>query len=255
MKSIARPRQLLSTIFALDASYNKRVLVGLEYENIFDPNSYKPVVRLSTSRFEGVDFDCHSWQEFKEVIPKISKFYSGESSSFIERIEGSGWTATLRRRWRLIDITVSDATMVKKRRSIVTFTKSDFDCMVNAVKCIDDKIQYLYAIKNCVSKTVYEYYCILKKDVELNNDGQITWYTKPLIEEINDRIKDTIVSDIASKIGINKLNVTNIPYNHNDIVIVLHEIVAFHVDQIVEILNYEAMHLDYLKSGEREILL
>lgn len=247
MKSIARPTQLLSKIFTLDEINNKRIFVGLEYKHLIDRSSYNPVVRISSPEFESVGFGCHPWEEFKEAFPKFSEFYSGErGESVVERIEGTGWTATLRRRWRLIDITAS-ATTTKKGCWLVTLTKSDFECLVNVVKCIDDKLKYLKAIQKCVSDTVYEYYSILIKDRELNHDAQITLYSRSLIEQINENIKDTIVSDIVNKIGIKDLDKKNVPYDSNDVVIVLHEILAFHIDDIVENLNYELMYLDYLE--------
>lgn len=238
-------RQLLSTLFALDERYSKRILVGLEYKHLIDRSSYKPVIRLTSSGFRGIAFTADCWEEFKRSFIQFSEFFFNPDMVVMERtlqrIQGTGWVAKLRKRSREIHI------RSEQDGSTVTLKKHDFRCLVDAAKCIDDRIQYLQAIQKCVSDTIYEYYSLLTKDCELNHDGQITMYSRPLIEAANERIKDSVVSDIVNKIEIN-----NAPFTANDLVIVLHEIVAFHIDEIIVSLNYEIMYLDYLATEEKE---
>lgn len=256
MATNARPRQILTSLFALDESYQKRVDVGLEYDHLVNRESYKPVARISSPNFNGIPFDYRSWMEFEEAFSKFDKFFSGGTiGKIIERVRGTGWVAVLRRRSRII--TLSDT----KVRSIVTLTKMDFKWLVNAAKFIEDKLKYLETVSKCVSDTVWEYYSTIKNDCKMNHDAQITYYTRSLIDEVNDRVKDTIVNQIVNKIGLKDVD-KNVGFNANDIEIVLHELIAYHMDEIITDLNYEIMYMDYLeienktiKKQKKEILM
>ena len=241
------PRQLLSAVFALDNAYTKRIYVGLEYDNIIDLSSYKPVVRLSSSRdLRGVDFPPYFWQEFEQALPKFSEFFSNNNiASAIERIEGTEWTAVLRRRRREITVRkINNNNKKKKAYSDFTITMSNFKCLLNILGCINDRLRYLKTIKKFVGDTALGYYEAIMNECQLCHDGQITQYERCLLDGVNEKIKDTIVHDIVKKIGVEKIE-KNVPFSATDVEILLLELKGFHMNEIMKNLNSE-LYLNYL---------
>ena len=54
---------LLTTLFTLNKSWIKNVIVGLEYEDIED-QIFKPMVRLIAKDYDGIAFDRKDWEAF-----------------------------------------------------------------------------------------------------------------------------------------------------------------------------------------------
>lgn len=259
--SSKRPRQLLSSLFSLNKRHSKRLLIGLEYNHITDASSYKPVVRITSADFDGIPLTFEQWNGLKAVFEEFSNYFSGEGqyNGFInanQKIYGDGWVAILRRSRgdskkliELVECLPPGASHTKKPRRYMKLKKETFECLVSASKCIDDKFQYLNVINRYVSGLIYEYYALIVKNCELNFNAQITCYTKKIIDDVNDRLKDTIVDALVKKLGLENVE-TIVPFSKNDVIIILHEVVAFHMNELLESLNIEIMYNDYVDSKD-----
>ncbi|KAL7288277.1 hypothetical protein TKK_0017616 [Trichogramma kaykai] len=93
-------------IFALNKSWTKTLLVGLEYENITD-KEYTPIVRILSHDFKGVSFKLREWEAFVDCFDKIDKYFKGAISMKDGPIDTStGWSVQLTRSYdkRAIEI-------------------------------------------------------------------------------------------------------------------------------------------------------
>lgn len=258
--STKRSRQLLSTLFALNKTYTKRLAIGLEYDHIVDVSSYKPVVRITSRDFDGIPLTFEQWEGLKAVLNDFSNFFSDETTTLVnKKIYGDGWIAIYRRgRMRgkstkfieLIEYQSSGSSHVRKSHHHVKLRKDVFECLESAAKCVDDRFGYLNAINKYVSDVICEYYYLIVSDCELNYNAQITCFTKNFVHEVNNRLNDSIVDIIVDKLGIKSLDRTVVPFSENDVIIILHEVVAFHLDELVESFNIEIMYNDHVNSND-----
>ena len=72
--------QVFCTLYPLNKSFTKKVIVGLEYDETadkLDDECYKPVVRLLSNDFEDVAFSCDDWEDFKPSFNDIDKYFCG----------------------------------------------------------------------------------------------------------------------------------------------------------------------------------
>uniref|UniRef100_A0ABD2W5E3 Uncharacterized protein n=1 Tax=Trichogramma kaykai TaxID=54128 RepID=A0ABD2W5E3_9HYME len=93
-------------IFALNKSWTKTLLVGLEYENITD-KEYTPIVRILSHDFKGVSFKPCEWEAFVDCFDKIDKYFKGAIWMKDRPIDTStGWSVQLSRSYdkRAIEI-------------------------------------------------------------------------------------------------------------------------------------------------------
>lgn len=257
--STKRSRQLLSTLFVLNKAHTKRLVIGLEYDHIVDVSSYKPVVRITSRDFDGIPLTFEQWKGLKAVLNDFSNFFLDEATTLVnQKIYGDGWLAIYRKgRIRgestkfieLIEYQSSGSTPVRKSHHHVKLRKNVFECLESAVKCVDDRFEYLNAINKYVSDVICEYYHLILSDCKFNYNAQITGFTKNFVHEANNRLNDSIVDIIVDKLGIKNLDRTVVPFSENDVIIILHEVVAFHLDELVESFNFEIMYNDYVKSN------
>ena len=64
---MAYTNPLLTTLFTLNKSWSKNVIVGLEYEDIED-QIFKPMVRLIAKDYDGIAFDQKDWEALKGTL-------------------------------------------------------------------------------------------------------------------------------------------------------------------------------------------
>lgn len=262
--SSQRSRQLLSTLFALNKRHSKRLLIGLEYEHITDATSYKPVVRITSADFDGIPLTFEQWNGLKVAFSNFSDYFSDEWHlqgliNANQKIYGDGWTAIFRRSRggskKLLELIEcrppgTTTTHVKKPGHYIKLKKENFECLVSASKCIDDKFEYLNVINKYVSASICEYYYTIINECKLNYNAQITCYTKNFILEANNRLKNSIVDVIVNKLGLRDIDPTIVPFSKNDVIMIVHEVTAFHLDELVESCNIEIMYNDYVESKD-----
>ena len=78
---------LLTRTFALNKSWSKKIMVGLEFEDISDQR-FKPTVRLLSKDFEGISFDMENWKNFQAIFEDIDQYLRGEKNLEEQRYNG-----------------------------------------------------------------------------------------------------------------------------------------------------------------------
>ena len=88
--------QVFCTLYALNKSFTKKVIIGLEYDEIIDAiddECYKPVIQLVANDFKGVAFSCDDWEDFKTSFNDVDKYFRGLNNDLKDqKIDGNGWT-------------------------------------------------------------------------------------------------------------------------------------------------------------------
>ena len=92
-RAVQHTPQVFCTLYALNKSFTKKIIVGLEYDESigrFGDEYYKFVVRLLSNDFEGVAFLYNDWEEFKTSFDGIDKYFRVDNSLKDQKIYGNG---------------------------------------------------------------------------------------------------------------------------------------------------------------------
>ena len=85
-------RQLLNSIYALNKSFTKKILVSLDQCNDYNDVHYEPTVRLIASDFIGIAFSISQRNSFKSTFDDIIKYFDASADELFEqKIYGDGW--------------------------------------------------------------------------------------------------------------------------------------------------------------------
>ena len=94
-RTIQHAPQVFCTLYRLNKSFTKKVIVGLEYDETadkLDNEGYKPVGRLLSNDFEGGAFSCDDKEDFKTSFNDIDKYFRGLDTGLKDqKIYSNGW--------------------------------------------------------------------------------------------------------------------------------------------------------------------
>ena len=75
--------QLFSSIYGLNKTYTKKVLVGLEYDD--EKRIFAPKVQLVGNDFIGIGFNPVEWRSLVNTFPHIDEYFRSYSTSYTDQ--------------------------------------------------------------------------------------------------------------------------------------------------------------------------
>ena len=202
--------QVFCTLYALNKSFTKKVIVGLEYDEIvdkFDDECYKPVVRLVSNDFEGVAFSYDDWEDFKNSFNDVDKYFHGLDNGLKDqKIYGNGWTLkfTTSHQDKAIEIDEDrrpGVGRIKRFRYSLIIKKVTFDCLQEFIaKFVDTHLKYLSSIASSVRRIICEVMEFLTNKSSLMHEAQIQLYTPNIIEDIVNLVHNDVKNDTNTSV-------------------------------------------------------
>jgi len=160
---------LLPTIYKLNLSFGKKVIIGFEEQKSSD---LYPVVRLVGKDFIGVSFKADAWYNFQKEFHIISEYFDSEDAvankmrdqQFIKQDFLLLFTISYGQRSIVIDRSqnydeednIQNNQDVKKKKrkyssQSITIQKITFDNLKEICVCINERLRRLEAITECVN--------------------------------------------------------------------------------------------------------
>lgn len=182
---------LFNSIFGLNKSFTKKLLVGLEFEDLTE-KKYKPVVRLLANDFHGVKFTIDSWKQFTNVFDDVSKwFYEDSEKKLLDRkIYGDGWTIRYTQSHSNKTVEVEEdirtpGTAIKRFRRSIVMAEVSFKFMKNyLIHCVDLKLKHLKSLCESASLVIN---CLLDHvyfAASIAQDAQVLVFSKKIVNDI-----------------------------------------------------------------------
>ena len=241
------PHPLFPTIYGLNKSWSKKILVGLEYDK-FGDEYYKPSVRLLNDDFKGIRFTISDWAEFRNIFEDISKYLRGGANELLDhKYYGKNWTLKFVFTHGEKGIQIEEnhgscnGAVVKKYVRGMALKKVTFDTLSEHLwKCIEDKLNYLQSISKYASCVAHEILDFLTTEAALQNDAQIQMYNPNIVKDLARSFTIDRCEIFAKKIVIEenfkKLSI-------EDTFVLFYEIVSLQSHMIAEELNSKVLKL------------
>lgn len=157
---------LLPTIYKLNLSFGKKVVIGFEEQK--DGDLY-PVIRLIGKDFIGLSFKADAWYNFQKEFNTISEYFDSEDAvanemrdqQFVKQDFSLLFTISYGQRCIIIDRLQNcdeeeeeDESKKKKRKyspRAIIMQKTTFDNLREICVCINERLRRLEAIAECVN--------------------------------------------------------------------------------------------------------
>lgn len=154
--------QLLSSVYGLNRTYSKKVVVGLEFDD--EKRLFVPKVRLIGIDFIGIVFNQKEWDSLIGTFMPIEDYFENHISNFTDRqIVGANFSLRFTTAHSDKAIQIEELMHPKKdgdcgqmmsfkktyRRSIV-MKRSTFEKLRHVTDCVRAKLEYLSSIQNSV---------------------------------------------------------------------------------------------------------
>lgn len=224
-----------SRIFALNKSWSKKVLLGLEYEDLL-AGSYTPVIRLVGSDFQGIPFTYDQWvvhslttSGFLSNFEDVEKFFKGQLDCLDRTVDGKSWSLRYTQSYskKAIEIiekirmnTSSNESPKRLKHSIVLHDVS-FYILKNCTNgCIENWMTYVFPLFRAAPIFVED---IVKRFKAVNCDEE---KMRKMLVELDDEIISTCISNVTKK--------TNFQLSNIDANSLFYEISTYHYNNIVE---------------------
>ena len=246
-RTVQHAPQVFCTLYPLNKSFTKKVIIGLEYDETadkLDDECYKPVVRLLSNDFEGVAFSCDDWEDFKTSFNDIDKYFRGLDTGLKDqKIYGNGWILkfTTSHQDKAIEIEEDrrpGVGRIKRFRHSLIIKKVTFDCLQEfIVKCVDTRLKYLSSIASSVRRVTCELMEFLTNKSSLMHEAQIQLYTSNIVKDIVNLVDDNVINDITSSIENQCKEEKLTSLSKSDVTDVLYQFVSLHMPRIIDVLN------------------
>lgn len=228
--------QLLASIYGLNRTFTKKILVGLEFDD--EKKFFVPIVRLIGNDFVGIAFNPSDWTIFTNTFRHIDEYFSSYTSNYADhQMVGGNFSLrfTTAHNDKAVqieellspakcDASTNLAPIRKYKRSIV-MKKTTFDRLKVIVGCISVRLQYLKNIESSVEFFANE---LGKHYLQLLCQKQEAQYTTVDIGDILEvsKISEEDFFKIAEKFT------TVQPLNINEMKILTEEFLFDHVHYI-----------------------
>ena len=206
-RTIQHTPQVFCTLYAVNKSFTKNIIVGLEYDEFvgrFGDAYYKPVVQLLSNDFEGIAFLYNDWEEFKTSFDDIDKYFRGFDNSLKDqKIYGYSWNLkfTTSHQDKAIEIEedrISGVGQIKRFRHSLVMKKVTFDCIQEfIVKCVDTRLKYFNSIANSLRYLSCDVIEFIKNKSSLMHQAQIQLYTPSIVKDIVNLIDNDVIDEIT----------------------------------------------------------
>ena len=197
--------QLFSSIYGLNRTYTKKVLVGLEFDD--EKRLFVPKVRLIGNDFIGIAFDQKEWDSLLGTFMPMEDYFENHISNFADRqIVGCNFTLkfTTAHSDKAVQIEellrptkngdCAQMMSFKKYRRSIVMKRSTFEKLRQVTDCVRAKLEYLSSIE---------------KSVEFFADQLGKLYLEKLSQKQEAQITEVSTSDI---LAVGKL--TESDYHH-----------------------------------------
>lgn len=208
MKSVRMDR-LLSSVYSINSSQTKKVVISLEYDNKFQ--QFEPKLRLTGNDSNEVPFTVEEWGELRSIFGDINLFYgSYRQTTLGERLSTNKHSVKLFM-WnsdRAIEITeicdeVDDGqTRKKKYVPAIIYKFTTFENLTKIVRCIDNKFTELKNVADVLDRVIDEFVKYL--EVKLEKPGDTFICARDLgdtritmTKESAEKIKNNLNSDLS----------------------------------------------------------
>ena len=257
--------QILPMTYGLNKSFNKLLHVGLEKLSKVS-SDFKPTICVSDREFRGIKFSVDGWREFTKCFSDIEKYFLSENDEMLDQqIKLPGCTvrfiisysdkafeltpdsvnkeeeedlAPPKKRQRTVNEDGDDEKKKKKPYHFsLVFKRNTFECLKALVKCVDTRIEYLCKIEKCMNFILGEMSRQIKDNLQDNINSQYTvYYNRDVIYAMS-FVHDCVVEFIDKYVSENNLGVT-----HEDVDMIVRELVALHVYDVTHVLNKNAFN-------------
>ena len=197
---------LLPTIYGLNRSFTKKVLIGFQEEKK-DGQLY-PIIRLIGNDFSGISFNTNAWCCFQKQFNAVSEYLNGESDNTYELWNQQQITT----REFLITFSISygqrsiiieklevlkenDEKESKKKKPYrcVIMQKSTFDNLKELCICINERLNHLERIIICVNLCKDALVKWLRTEIQEKNEFEMVLYSvKNVVKKENKIIENYI---------------------------------------------------------------
>lgn len=153
--------QLLSSIYGLNKTYTKKVLIGLEFDE--EKRLFVPKVRLFGNDFIGLAFNQREWDSLVGTFMPMADYFENHISNFADRqIVGCNFSVRFTTAHSGKAVVIEELPRPKKdgdcdqmmsikkfRRSIV-MKRPTFENLRLVIDCVRAKLEYLHSIESSV---------------------------------------------------------------------------------------------------------
>ena len=200
--------RLLSTVFALNTSLTKKVVISIEYDN--NVQNFIPKIRLIGRDFVGLQLNEETWTDFKRVLEEVTMFFCSHNQKILGKritIGNLCLNLTTSHSDRALEIyentdEVDDSRGQKKKYvQNIVYKFNTFTNLKKLIKCIDCKFAELKKITNQLDGLLNELVKKLYANIQHPKDSQYLMMTAQVIETSDIRINDEEILRIKNNLG------------------------------------------------------
>lgn len=187
--------QLFSSIYGLNKTYTKKVVVGLEFDEV--KRLFAPKVRLIGNDFIGIAFNPMEWSSLTNSFPHIDAYFGSYTNNYADQqIVGCNFSLrfTTAHSDKAVQIEellqparIGDCAQVipvkKQYKRSIVMKRATFEKLRHIIHCVRAKLDYLDSIESSV-----EYFA----------DQLGKHYLEELSQKHQAQITEVSVSDILS---------------------------------------------------------
>lgn len=254
IKTRSSSQKLFNTLYFLNKSCTKKLLIGFDNIDI-DPNNskFEPIVNFVGPDYNGIRFTVATWEEFKQSFDDINRYFHGDNNLRDNRVFGTEWSVrfTTSHSDKAIEIEEdrrpsTSYPVIKKFRSSLVIKKVTFDELQKISVCVDKRLEYLGEITETVNVLVKNICDVLEDKCATIHDAQIDFYTENIVAYALNYFNDSDLQSLKNKVCVENDIIVKI-LNEFEFKTLYHEIVFMHTKKIVELLNIK-LQLGYIKK-------
>lgn len=241
--------RLLCSVYSLNSSQTKKVVIGLEYDD--EQQQYVPKLRLTGRDANNVAFTAQEWSDLKNVFGDINLFYNSYNRrNFGDRITTSKHDVKLctYKDDRAIEIseTVDEVDGPPKKKWVpsVIFKFGTFDNLRKIISAIDTKIYVLNNVAASMDKVVNEFCKYLHDLLQKPHEAQHFFVTARMIETANIVLKEEEADKMKNSLSVEH----KIDISRNEIFTLFYDFLCLKPDYLAYKYNMFFDHFE--KSGQ-----
>lgn len=240
--SVYQPTPLLPTMYALNKSYTKKIMVCMENAHN-GAEDFEPVVRIMGADGNGIKLTSKGWCDFKETFPKMKNYFASRDAQE-ENIHYDDFTVRLCTGWgekmfELVEKVSVEGKNGKAFQKSLAFKRPTIEYLTNVAKCVDVRYEWLSKVKDSV-KHIIDAICeyIIDK-MSLENESQVLYISAHDVVRCTETFPDTLADDIKKAL----LDKKDIVMTCGEVEILMYEIARLHIYILTCVISDKLMFL------------